>query len=295
MSWGFYSWRRRPSAASRRADAARRIRDAAKRGRPMAPISIEGRTIARTFWGKAWCDNLERYRDFAYRLERGRSYVRSGSVIDLQIGAGQIVAKVCGSSVYDVAIHIDAVTSDTWRAIRSDCAGSIASRVDLLAGKLSDAVMARLCAERVGLFPAPQAIRFTCSCPDYAMMCKHVAAAMYGVGARLDHAPELLFTLRGASVDDLVTAALSELPASRPRPARVLAADGLAAMFGIELAEAPSPARSTRNTATPARKAVSTKRGRASADEAKPARAPKQQPPASERRRAKAAGRTRRK
>jgi uncharacterized Zn finger protein len=207
----------------------------------MSPVAIAGRTIARTFWGKAWCDNLERYRDFAYRLERGRSYVRSGSVIDLQIETGEIRAKVAGSSLYEIAIDIDPVGVEAWRAIRRDCAGSIGSRLDLLAGKLSDAVMSRLCADRVGLFPAPSAIRFTCSCPDYAIMCKHVAASMYGVGARLDHAPELLFALRRASLDDLVTSALSEVPSGRPGSPRMLAADaggeGLAAMFGIELAD----------------------------------------------------------
>jgi hypothetical protein len=249
MTYGFFAWRRSSSVTERRANAERRLRDAARRGTEMSPVVLGGRTIARTFWGKAWCDNLERYRDFAYRLERGRSYLRSGSVIDLQIEAGKIRAKVAGTSLYDVAIDIDAVAPDAWREIRRDCAGSIGSRLDLLAGKLSDAVMLRLCADRTGLFPAPSAIRFTCSCPDYAIMCKHVAAAMYGVGARLDHAPELLFALRLASVDDLVTSALSELPSGRPTSPRVLAggAGGLAAMFGIELADSavrpdPQPA-----------------------------------------------------
>src|SRR5262245_35273760 len=127
MSYGYFTWAPRKSAAARRADAARQIRDAAKRGKPMSPVTIAGRTIAHTFWGKAWCDNLERYRDFAYRLERGRSYLRSGSVIDLKIGAGKIAAKVSGSSLYDVTINIDAVKDGEWRAIRRDCAGSIAS------------------------------------------------------------------------------------------------------------------------------------------------------------------------
>jgi uncharacterized Zn finger protein len=207
----------------------------------MTPVAIAGRKIAHTFWGKAWCDNLERYRDFAYRLERGRSYVRNGSVIDLKLEAGKIIAKVSGSSLYDVAIEIDSVARDAWRAIQRDCAGSIGSRVDLLSGRLSEPVMVRLCAERTGLFPVPSAIRFTCSCPDYAIMCKHVAAVMYGVGARLDAAPELLFTLRQVSLDDLVASALEELPAAASS-GRVLANDGLAALFGIELATAPSGA-----------------------------------------------------
>jgi uncharacterized Zn finger protein len=251
MNW--FSWGPRKSSAGRRADAARAIQGAARRGQALSPVAIAGRTIAHTFWGKAWCDNLERYRDFAYRLERGRSYVRSGSVIDLRIAAGAIAARVSGSSLYDVAIEIDAVGGDAWRAIRRDCAGGIGSRIDLLAGKLSQAVMARLCADRTGLFPAPSAIRFRCSCPDIASMCKHVAAAMYGVGARLDHAPELLFALRRVSLDELLAAAVSELPAA-PAAARVLAGDGLGALFGIELADtAPRPAGPLRApAATPA-------------------------------------------
>jgi len=242
----FWMWTPRKSAAQRRADAARKIKDAARRGSPMNPLVIEGRKIAHTFWGKAWCDNLERYQDFAYRLDRGRSYARSGSVIDLQIGDGKIAARVLGSSLYEVAIEIDPVAAAAWRAIQRDCAGSIGSLVDLLAGRLSEAVMARLCAEGTGLFPPPKAIRFTCTCPDYAVMCKHVAAAMYGVGARLDAAPELLFTLRRVSADDLLASAVTELPATRaPATGRVLADDGLAALFGIELAGDP-PARGAR-------------------------------------------------
>jgi uncharacterized Zn finger protein len=263
----------RKSVAERRADAAREMKAAARRGQAMSPVAVTGRKIAHTFWGQAWCDNLERYRDYAYRLERGRSYVRSGSVIHLEIGAGKVSAKVHGSSLYEVAITIDEVKRDHWRAIQRDCAGGIGSRIDLLSGRLSEPVMARLCVEHKGLFPAPAAIRFTCSCPDYAVMCKHVAAAMYGIGARLDQAPELLFTLRQVSVDELLASAVTELPAA-PSAARVLANDGLAALFGIELAEAPAgaskpssprrsrrlapstPASATRAAAKPARPAT---------------------------------------
>lgn len=235
-------WAPRKTAAQRRAEAARTLQAAAKRGTPMSPVVIAGRKIAHTFWGKAWCDNLERYRDFAYRLERGRSYVRSGSVLDLRIEAGKLVAKVSGSEVYDVEIEIDAVPAAAWRAIQRDCAGGIGSRLELLAGELSESVMARLCADRTGLFPPPPAIRFTCSCPDYAAMCKHVAAVMYGVGARLDASPELLFTLRRVSADELIASAVTAAPA-QPASGRVLAAPaGLGALFGIELAEPAAPA-----------------------------------------------------
>jgi uncharacterized Zn finger protein len=269
-SGSYHDWAPRKTAAARRADAARQLKDAARRGRAMSPISVAGRKIAHTFWGKAWCDNLERYRDFAYRLERGRSYLRSGSVLDLQIAAGKIAAKVSGSSLYDVAIEIETVKADSWRAIQRDCAGGIGSRLDLLSGRLSEPVMARLCADRTGLFPAPSAIRFTCSCPDYAAMCKHVAAAMYGVGARLDSAPELLFTLRRVSVDELLASAVSELPPS-PAKGRVLAADGLAALFGIELAGSAAQPAGRPAARGPSRPSPAAS-GNAGAAKAKPAR-----------------------
>lgn len=234
----FGGWAPYKSAAQRRAEAAKLIREAAHRGTPLAPIVIEGRKIAATFWGKAWCDNLERYRDFAHRLERGRSYVRAGAVIDLAITAGRVRAQVNGSELYTVDVEIDMVGAEAWRAIQRDCAGSIGSLVDLLAGRLSDAVMARLCAERTGLFPAPANIHFACTCPDHARMCKHVAAVMYGIGARFDRAPELLFTLRQVSADELLASVAQDLPAARPAPAsaRLLPTDAsLAALFGIDL------------------------------------------------------------
>jgi uncharacterized Zn finger protein len=163
-----------------------------------------------------------------------------------------------GSSLYDVAIEISAVKRDAWLAIQRDCAGGIGSRLDLLSGRLSESVMARLCVEQRGLFPIPSAIKLTCSCPDYAVMCKHVAAVMYGIGARLDHAPELLFALRQVSLDELVASAVTELPPAAS-PARVLAANGLAQLFGIELAEpaaTPAPSRprnaAARSAAAPA-------------------------------------------
>jgi uncharacterized Zn finger protein len=285
-SGGYGGWEPRKSAAERRADAARKIAEAARRGVAMSPVSVTGRKIAQTFWGKAWCDNLERYQDFAYRLDRGRSYLRSGSVIDLQISAGKVTAQVSGSSLYKVAIEIDAVERAAWRAIQRDCAGGVGSRIDLLSGRLSEPVMARLCADRTGLFPQPSVIRFSCSCPDYASMCKHVAATMYGIGARLDHAPELLFTLRGAALDELLAAAVSELPPAVSAE-RVLASDGLAALFGIELAE-PAPTAATgraKRTGTAHGAALSAPRAERAASSAKRA-ASSAKPPASSGKRA---------
>jgi uncharacterized Zn finger protein len=227
------------SVAERRAKAERESAKLRKKGQKLEPVAIEGRTIARTFWGKAWGDNLESYDDFAYRLERGRSYVRNGLVIDLKLAEREVNALVAGSAVYRVTVGIDAVPAAQWRSICKDCAGGIDSLIELLQGRLSQGVMERLCRQELGLFPKPKEIRFTCSCPDYASMCKHVAAVLYGVGARLDHQPELLFRLRAVNEKDLVARLDQALPvAKQERPGgKVLEADDLSAMFGLDMAE----------------------------------------------------------
>jgi uncharacterized Zn finger protein len=253
----FYFFTPQVSAAARRALAARQLAMLRKKGRTVTPVEIDGRTIARTFWGKAWCDNLERYSDYANRLPRGRSYVRHGSVVDLQVSPGRVTALVSGSSLYDVTITVAAVPRARWSAMCKDCAGAIDSLVELLQGRLSTAVMTRLCQEKTGLFPSPKDLVFACSCPDWASMCKHVAAVLYGIGARLDHQPELLFTLRQVEQQDLIADAGAELPAKARRPAstKVLAIDDLSEMFGIDIAPGAKPkvatARSSRRAPVP--------------------------------------------
>jgi uncharacterized Zn finger protein len=228
--------------AARRARAAREV-EKLKKKRAVAPVIVEGRKIARSFWGKAWCDNLERYSDFASRLPRGRTYVRNGSVIDLQIERGQLRALVSGSEIYRVGIDIAVAAPSRWKAICKDCAGSVGSLVELLQGKLSNNVMERVCRDSDGLFPAPREIKLSCSCPDWADMCKHVAAVLYGVGARLDAAPDLLFTLRGVDRAELVSAAGTDVGITRQGAAseRVLADVDVAALFGLDMA-APAAA-----------------------------------------------------
>jgi uncharacterized Zn finger protein len=233
------------SVATRRARAARELANLQKKGREMSPVAIEGRKIAGTFWGVAWCDNLERYSDYANRLPRGRTYVRNGSVLDLQVGPGCVTAVVSGSTVYDVKVTVQPVGPARWSAICKDCSGAIDSLVELLQGRFSKGVMTRLCEEKTGLFPSPKDILFTCSCPDWASMCKHVAAVLYGIGARLDHRPELLFTLRNVDQQDLIANAASDLSKKgrRPAGAKVLASDDLSEMFGIEIAPSMPPKR----------------------------------------------------
>src|SRR5438874_651495 len=172
--WGFRPY---VSVAKRQANAAREMAKLAKKGRTICPVKLEGREIATTFWGKAWCDNLESYSDFENRLPRGRSYVKNGSVCDLQIEPGKVTALVCGSEVYRIAIKIRRLSPEAWKAIKAQCAGQIGSLIELLQGKLSKAVMEVVTRPDGGLFPKPREIDMDCSCPDWADMCKHVAAA----------------------------------------------------------------------------------------------------------------------
>ncbi len=246
MSW--YMFRPYVSVAQRRARALREVERRRKKGQVITPVEIEGRTIARTFWGNAWCDNLESYSDYENRLPRGRSYVCNGSVVDLQIAAGKVTALVSGSALYTVKVAITPCPAAKGQTIRKQCAGRIGSLVELLQGKLSRAVMDVVTRPGEGLFPRPGEIKMSCSCPDWAGMCKHIAAVLYGVGARLDHQPELLFVLRQVDHLELIAAADTAVTgATRARSGKkTLAAGELGEVFGIELAEEeaePTPPR----------------------------------------------------
>jgi uncharacterized Zn finger protein len=241
MSRYYGGWAPYVPVAERRRSAEREMAKLQKKGAMVSPVKIEGRKIAATFWGLAWCDNLESYHDYENRLPRGRTYVRNGSVIDLQIAAGEVNALVSGSSIYKVKITIGQVAKAHWKSICADCSGGIDSLVELLRGRFSKGVMERICRQGAGLFPKPSEVRFSCSCPDYASMCKHVAAVLYGVGARLDAKPELLFRLRAVNENDLVANIGDVLPMSKQRPAvgKVLETDDMAALFGLDMGDAP--------------------------------------------------------
>jgi uncharacterized Zn finger protein len=210
-----------------------------KKGQAVSPVVVEGRTIVRTFWGKAWCKNLERYSDYANRLPRGRTYVRNGSVIDLQIGPGAIEALVSGSAIYRVKVSVVPVAKARWKSICQDCGGAIDSLVELLQGRFSDGVMERICRPGAGLFPSPKEIKLSCSCPDWADMCKHVAAVLYGVGARFDEHPELLFRLHEVDEGELIAKAGKGMALEKGGPAasKVLGSKDLAGIFGVEIAQ----------------------------------------------------------
>lgn len=220
-----------------------------KQDRHVRPVIVTGRTIAATWWGKAWCTNLESYADYANRIDRGRSYVRHGAVLDLQIKQGKVSALVQGSSSkpYRIEITVAPLANEVWQAIVKECSGKINTLQELAAGKFPKGLSELFTTKGKGLFPSPKEIEFSCSCPDYAMMCKHVAAALYGIGARLDDQSALFFELRNARMDELITASLVEqsrsIQARGGRSGRrMMENDDLAATFGIELDMGDGPA-----------------------------------------------------
>lgn len=248
MSW-YYDYKPYVSVAERRAKAARAMQKMAKKGQKITPVSIEGRKITKTFWGDAWCTNLEGYSDYENRLPRGRTYVRNGSVVHMTIEKGQIVAFVSGSELYEVVINIKPLVKDHWKRLKRESAGKIGTLIELLQGKLSKAVMEMVTDRKQGLFPKPSEIEMECSCPDYAGMCKHVAAVMYGVGNRLDRSPEILFELRDVDHLELIEQAIPAAPIGARTGAPGISNDDLSDIFGIELSDetpaSPSPARTS--------------------------------------------------
>jgi uncharacterized Zn finger protein len=252
MSW--HSFRPYVTARERRAKAAKQAARLFEKGLKLSPVRIQGRDIARTFWGKAWCTHLESFSDFANRLPRGRTYLRSGSVIDVQIAPGKISAKVMGSSLYEITVSIAPLGESRWKEIKAECSGKIDSLVELLQGRLSSAVLRIITDRDRGLFPKPSEIKKSCSCPDWADLCKHLAAVLYGVGSRLDQEPELLFILRGVDHLELIGSA-AESGVLAPADSSSLADSDLAEVFGIEIAEAvPTPQPQTTKKRTSERK-----------------------------------------
>lgn len=227
--WGPYVTKSERDARVR-AYLARRKKD----GMPASPVVVERRTIAASFWGRSWCQHLESYADFDSRLARGRTYVRNGSIVDLRIEKGTVTAVVMGSELYLVTIQVAALSPDRWASLVKEHASQVSSVVELLLGKLPNSLLKSLADSGSGLFPPPKEMDFKCTCPDFARMCKHIAAALYAVGARLDDRPELFFVLRGVEVSELT---------SQPGTENFLdddsddfSDDELGALFGIELA-----------------------------------------------------------
>ena len=227
--WGFSEY---VPVAERIAKAKKYVKKSRK-GKAVYPIEIEGRKIAKQFWGDLWCKYVESLADFENRLPRGRTYVRNGSVCHLEINKGSVLAYVAGSKPYTVRFTIDVLDIEKWNTIKQKCSGQIASVLELLQGRISENVMQLVADVEDGLFPDSGSIAFECNCPDWADMCKHVVAVFYGIAARLDDHPEQLFILRGVDPSELVS---TELDISFNSDAEVIDdSDDLAGIFGIDL------------------------------------------------------------
>ncbi len=250
----YYGWAPYVPVAKRRAKAAREMKKLHNQGMQIEPIEIQGRKIARTFWGEAWCNHLEKFSDYQNRLPRGRTYVRNGSVCHLAISKGKIEAIVSGSQLYKIDINITPLAANKWENVRKECAGQIGSMLELLQGRFSDNVMKIVTDQEKGLFPKPGEIKLACSCPDWAEMCKHVAAVLYGVGARLDHQPELLFLLRNVDQEELISEELNMQTATAGKGnRRRLAGADLSSVFGVDIEE---PLKSGRKKTAASRKTI---------------------------------------
>ena len=256
MSWFYYEDR-----TAQRVQVLLDIERRKKRGEKMEPLAAPKgpRKLAHTFWGKAWCQHLESHSDYEYRLPRGRSYLRQGNVYNLAIAPGKITATVAGSSLYEVAVTIAPLAKAAWKKIRDDCAGQVGSLLDLLGGTLGDGVLRAITDHERGLFPKPSEIKLSCTCPDWADMCKHVAAVLYGVGVKLDTAPDLFFVLRSVDPSELLAATAHETLASAQGTDAALAGEDLGALFGISLgadeaAPKAAPSKKPKSRATVAKK-----------------------------------------
>ncbi|MFT4563212.1 MAG: putative Zn finger protein/DNA-binding XRE family transcriptional regulator [Gammaproteobacteria bacterium] len=235
-------WRPYVPVAQRRASAMRKIKRLRSTGVEIEPIEIRGTKIANTFWGVAWCKHLEQFSDYDNRLPRGRTYVRNGSVVHLALKQGNVEAIVAGSELYHVNIRMAPLTSAKWKHVRKQCAGQIGSMLELLQGQLSNEIMRIVTDPNQGLFPQPSDIKLHCDCPDSAEMCKHVAAVLYGVGARLDEKPELLFMLRKVDHEALIGAELDmQVATTGTGKRRRLANQDLSSVFGVEIDDPPIP------------------------------------------------------
>jgi len=273
--WNYFP--KAPSVAERKKQAEKLIAKLAKSG-GCSPVVLAGKTISTSFWGSAWCKHIEGWQDHANRLERGRSYVRSGTVVDLRLEPGTIIGKVNGSSLYNVRIQVTELPAIRWKAFKAACFGQIGSLLDLLQGRMPELVLRQLTSAEEGLFPRTKEMKLACDCPDGAYMCKHVAAVLYGVGSRLDTQPELLFALRGVDHTELVAQAATaavDLASQDPQQG-TLKNEDLASIFGIELATSPEPF----PPAAPAPKATTKKAAMVQvAKEATPSAQPKKAAP----------------
>ena len=231
--WGFREY---VSVGEKRKKAEREIAKRKKKDPDIAPVVIEGKKIAKTWWGKAWTGKMESYADYSNRIGRGSAYVKNGFVIDLRIAEGEVSSVVMGSSAYKVKVSIAPIGKKKWEKLAAGYGRRIDSLGALMEGHFPKELEAGLLDSE--LFPSPKEIKFSCSCPDWAYMCKHVAATLYAVGARFDQDPMLFFSLRGIDVTMLIKKSIDEkmksmLANAKKKSPRVIKDADIGELFGI--------------------------------------------------------------
>ena len=220
-------------------DPSQQLEKLRKKNPDIQPVVISGK-LAKSWWASVWNKNLEGYADYSNRIERGRSYVRKGCVLDLRISPGEVRALVQGSRVkpYEVFIRIEPLSEKKWERIVKECSRRVGSLEELVSGKFPKELENLFAQRGEGLFPSPQEIRFGCTCPDWASMCKHVAATLYGIGARFDDDPTLFFLLRDVDFAELIKKSVEDKMQSMLKNAekvtdRVIQDADTVALFGV--------------------------------------------------------------
>lgn len=237
----YYGFPKYVTVAEKKEKAVKSLERLRKKNPNLEPIIIEGRTLAKSWWGKAWNLNLESYADYSNRINRGKSYVRNNAVLDLKIKKGKVEAKVQGTRMtpYDVNVTIDILGDNRWQEILELCNRRIDSLEQLLEGKFPKELEVLFTDKKYSMFPTPKEIHFSCSCPDWAYMCKHVAAVLYGIGSRFDQNPLLFFELRDVDSHELIRKSMEEKIESMlqnvgKKSKREISAEDVSNIFGLE-------------------------------------------------------------
>ncbi len=191
------------------------------------PVHEKSRKLAKNAWGSAWMRQLAYCEQEGFSLAAGRSLLRHGCVLDVQVGRGTIDALVSGEELYEIHLKLAEPDEEKIEYLREQCGAHIDSLVALLDGKIDASVMQQLCDPEEGLLPLPYEWQMDCNCPDWNEPCPHAAAAIYAAGCLIDAEPRLLFTLRG-----IEPSTLCEVPSTA---AADFDATDLANTFGIDI------------------------------------------------------------
>ncbi|WP_329094232.1 SWIM zinc finger family protein [Actinomadura citrea] len=176
-------------------------------------------SIGAQWWSRRFIDLVESFAD-AGRLQRGRAYARKGNVFDLRVEAYEVTAKVQGSAPepYEVALGIEAIDEDGWRAVEAELASRALFRARLLAGEMPPEIEWVFAELGLALFPdSASDLHLMCDCPDWGDPCKHAAAVLYLLAEAFDDDPFLILQWNGRRRDQLL-GALRRATETEPDP-----------------------------------------------------------------------------